>query len=117
MIKLLKTDISKEEDEISILENEVAEARDKPLSKIITRENIDAIFSVTTTNGIGLKSNYNDVKGSIYFDLLKYLIRNSYIDETYADYMTYFYENSLQRTDKIFLRSITDKISRNTLIS
>ena len=44
-----------------------------------------------------------------YFDLLKFLIRNGYIDETYADYMSYFYENSLSRIDKIFLRSITDK--------
>jgi uncharacterized protein YfaA (DUF2138 family) len=41
--------------------------------------------------------------------LLKYLIRDGYIDETYADYMTYFYENSLSRIDKMFLRSITDK--------
>lgn len=32
-----------------------------------------------------------------------------YIDETYADYMTYFYENSLSRIDKTFLRSVTDR--------
>ena len=41
--------------------------------------------------------------------MLKYLIRDGYIDETYADYMTYFYENSLSRIDKIFLRSVSDK--------
>ncbi len=52
---------------------------------------------------------FNEIKSSEYFDLLKYLIRNGYIDETYADYMTYFYENSLSRIDKTFLRSITDK--------
>lgn len=34
---------------------------------------------------------------------------NTYIDESYADYMTYFYENSLSRVDKTFLRSVTDK--------
>ncbi|HCB2376237.1 TPA: hypothetical protein MYR62_005358, partial [Klebsiella pneumoniae] len=49
------------------------------------------------------------IKGSEYFDLLKYLIRNGYIDETYSDYITYFYENSLNRNDKAFLRSISDK--------
>lgn len=52
---------------------------------------------------------FNEIKSSEYFALLKYLIRNGYIDETYADYMTYFYENSLSRIDKTFLRSITDK--------
>jgi hypothetical protein len=49
------------------------------------------------------------IKSSEYFDLLKYLIRDGYIDETYTDYMTYFYENSLSRIDKMFLRSITDQ--------
>lgn len=34
---------------------------------------------------------------------------NGYIDETYPDYMTYFYENSLTRIDKMFLRSVTDQ--------
>ncbi|HCR0417950.1 TPA: hypothetical protein OMS46_004851, partial [Klebsiella aerogenes] len=52
---------------------------------------------------------FNSIKGSEYFDLLKYLIRNGYIDETYNDYITYFYENSLNRSDKAFLRSISDK--------
>jgi hypothetical protein len=41
--------------------------------------------------------------------MIKYLVREGYIDETYSDYMTYFYENSLSRNDKMFLRSVTDK--------
>ncbi|AYD40802.1 hypothetical protein D4Z93_09800 [Clostridium fermenticellae] len=49
------------------------------------------------------------MKSSQYFDLIKYLIWNGYIDETYEDYMTYFYPNSLTTNDKKFLRSITDK--------
>ena len=48
-----------------------------------------------------------------YFELLKYLIRNGYIDETYSDYMTYFYENSLSRIDKTFLRSVTDQKAKD----
>ena len=79
------------------------------LASVITRENIDEVFSLTVTNEIGAKNDFNEIKGSEYFALVKYLIRNGYIDETYADYMTYFYENSLSRVDKIFLRSITDK--------
>lgn len=81
----------------------------KSLDDIITRDNISTIFSITSTNEIGVVTDFNEIKSSEYFDLLKYLIRNGYIDETYADYMTYFYENSLSRIDKTFLRSVTDR--------
>ena len=97
------------EDELSFLEHELALTESKQLHEIITRDNINFIFSITNTNEIGQITSFNEIKGSEYFDLLKYLIRNGYIDETYADYMTYFYENSLSRIDKTFLRSITDK--------
>ncbi|MDL2252789.1 hypothetical protein LJC49_01785 [Ruminococcaceae bacterium OttesenSCG-928-I18] len=97
------------EEEIDNIENLALQLRSKQLKDIISRSNIDNIFRVTTTNEIGHESNYNEIKGSDYFALLKFLIRNGYIDETYADYMTYFYENSLSRVDKTFLRSITDK--------
>ncbi len=101
--------ISEVEDEKCILEQELITVRNKQLRDIITRENINSIFSITSTNEIGDVTDFNEIKSSEYFDLLKYLIRNGYIDETYADYMTYFYENSLSRIDKIFLRSITDR--------
>lgn len=95
--------------ELSQIEYEIAQTQSKQLREIINRRNIDTIFKITSVNEIGVKSDFNEIKGSDYFDLLKYLIRNGYIDETYADYMTYFYENSLSRIDKTFLRSITDK--------
>jgi predicted transposase YbfD/YdcC len=87
----------------------MASTQCKQLNEIITRENIEFIFKVTTTNEVGVETNFHEIKGSEYFALLKYLIRNGFIDETYADYMTYFYETSLSRVDKTFLRSITDK--------
>lgn len=105
----LKDKIPTIEDEKSILERELILLKNKQLKNIITRENISFIFSVTSTNEIGTVTYFNEIKSSEYFDLLKYLIRNGYIDETYADYMTYFYENSLSRVDKIFIRSVTDK--------
>lgn len=97
------------EEELSSLEKEIKLIKSKQLKEIITRENIDPIFKVTTTNEIGVETNFHEIKGNEYFALLKYLIRNGYIDETYTDYMTYFYETSLNRIDKTFLRSITDK--------
>ena len=105
----LNNTIAQIEDEKSILERELILLKNKQLKDIITRENIDFIFSITSKNEIGKTTEFNEIKSSEYFDLLKYLIRNGYIDETYADYMTYFYENSLSRIDKTFLRSITDK--------
>lgn len=43
------------------------------------------------------------------FGLLKYLVRNGYIDENYAAYISYFYPNSLTAQDRNFLLSITDR--------
>ena len=95
--------------EIERLEQEIQRTQSLSLASIITRDNIDDIFNLTVENNVGDKNEFHDVKRSEYFDLLKYLIRNAYIDETYADYMTYFYENSLSRIDKTFLRSVTDR--------
>lgn len=108
----LNNKIPQIENEIGTIEHELVLLKNKQLKDIITRENINSIFSVTSTNDIGYVTDFNEIKSSEYFDLLKYLIRNGYIDETYADYMTYFYENSLSRIDKTFLRSITDRKSK-----
>ena len=97
------------EDEKLALERELVLLKSKQLKDIITRENINFIFSTKSTNEIGKVRDFEEIKSSEYFDLLKYLIRYGYIDETYADYMTYFYENSLSRIDKTFLRSVTDR--------
>ena len=85
----------------------------KPLHEIINRDNIESIFQTVEIDEIGNENQFLDVKSNAYFPLLKYLIRNGYIDESFSDYMTYFYENSISRTDKIFLRSVTDKKARN----
>lgn len=111
----LNVDIDRLNQEIKNLKQKVIELKNKPLHEIITRDNIDKIFSITSKNEIGTPINFNEIKSNEYFNLLKYLIRNGYIDETYADYMTYFYENSLSRTDKIFLRSVTDKKTKGYL--
>lgn len=101
--------IEKLQEEITIDEKKIRSIENAPLSSIITRENIDHIFSLTVTNEIGEETTFNEIKANEYFPLVKYLIRNGNIDETYADYMTYFYEDSLSRVDKIYLRSVTDK--------
>lgn len=104
--------ISSLEMELQALQSQLLSLKNRKLSEIITRENIDDIFRLTTINEVGKEEKYLDIKGNPYFALLKYLVRNGYIDESYPDYMTYFYENNLTRTDKIFLRSVTDRRAR-----
>lgn len=60
------------------------ESINKSLSEIITRENVDSIFH-TTTDELDKEILFNDVKGNEYFDLLKFLLRNGYVDESYND--------------------------------
>jgi hypothetical protein len=83
------------------------------MREIITKDNIDEIFTYNIKDEEGKLIKFEDVINNQYYPLIKYLIRNGYIDETYFDYLTYFYENNLTRTDKIFLRSITDQIAKD----
>jgi hypothetical protein len=83
--------------------------QNKKLYQIINRRNIETIFQSDYINEIGITNHFYEIKSSEYFPLLKYLVRNGFIDETYPDYMTYFYENSLSRIDKMFLRSVSDE--------
>lgn len=91
------------------IEQRISATKTKLLSELITRDNTDSIFMIKSINPIGEENQYNEIKGSDYLELLKFLISNGYIDETYNDYMTYFYEESLSAHDKMFLRRITDK--------
>jgi hypothetical protein len=104
-IETLKADIQKLQYQKTIVQN-------SRLREIIKKKNIDTVFSVNFTNEIGEENTFAEIKGSPYFELIKYLLRNGFIDETYPDYMTYFYENSLSRIDKMFLRSVTDEKSK-----
>jgi uncharacterized protein (UPF0335 family) len=101
------------EAEIVDIDRELALTSAKPLKDLITRKNIDNIFTINHTNEIGEVIDFKEIKGSCYFALLKFLIRNGFVDETYTDYMTYFYEDSISANDKTFLRHITDKRGAN----
>ena len=105
----LDNDISTLEQNMLDIKTDIARVSNESLRDLITDDNIDKIFSVPVKNDIGKESYFKNVRGNDYFDLLKYLIRNGYIDETYNDYMTYFYPNSLSQGDKMFLLSISNQ--------
>ncbi|MBI0097874.1 hypothetical protein H3T75_06330 [Snodgrassella sp. W8135] len=103
--------INKEKENI---QKEISQLPNKKLKYILNKTNIDQIFDEYPSNSNNIEKNEKalEIKNSPYFSLIKYLIRNGYIDETYADYMTYFYPNSLTIADKIYLRSIMDEIKK-----
>lgn len=98
--------ISKKIDELKL---SIQECKNYTLSELINNENSDNVFRVSTINDIGEKNEYESIRKSDYYALLKYLITNGYLDETYPDYMSYFYPNSLTINDKMFVRSVTDR--------
>ncbi|MDU1912591.1 hypothetical protein [Fusobacterium sp.] len=107
---------SYKESRISKLQNQISEIEkfkntllNKSLKEIITSKNINTIFEIEVKNELNNIKKFDDVKTNTYFKLLKYLIRSGYLDNTYSDYMTYFYENSLSKEDKIFLRCVLDR--------
>lgn len=106
---ILDGNMPKLEIELANINRDISLTKIKSLKDLVTRENIDSIFSVSHSNEIGEVNEFNEIKGSDYFALLKFLIRNGHVDETYTDYMTYFYEDSISANDKTFLRRITDR--------
>lgn len=51
------------------------------------------------------------IEKSGYIGLLKFLILNGYLDETYCDYMTYFRPYSLKSNDKKFVQHVLERRS------
>lgn len=108
--KRLDNDMSTLERDMLDIKAALSRVFNEPLRELITDSNIVKIFSISVENDISEKSYFTDVRGNPYFDMLKYLVRNGFIDETYSDYMTYFYPESLSQNDKVFLLSISNQI-------
>lgn len=109
----LKKETTEDDDNVSKLinekNNEIRRTENSKLSSLLERGNIDEYFAKEFCYENGEQIDFSEIRSNEYYPLVKYLIRNGYIDESYQDYMTYFYANSLSIVDKIFLRSVTDK--------
>lgn len=55
----------------------------------------------------------NPITESHYFPLIKYLLNEGLIDETYWHYKGYFYENSLGKNDTLFLKNMLEGSEQN----
>lgn len=101
----LKRELQSLQRRILVLQNQ--QLKDVIDSKIKSEKEIFAISYKNSylDNDVEI---FEDVKDSPYFSLIIYLVRNGYIDETYTDYMTYFYNESITANDKNFLLSVAD---------
>lgn len=87
-------------------EERIKELEQAELKTIVKDDNKNRFSEITYKNSLGEEKKFEDVKRSPYFELIQYLIREGYIDETYSDYMTYFYENSMFAEDRAFMRGV-----------
>lgn len=95
-------------EEIIYLESKISETKELSLAELITKKLENNHFYEIIAN-LDVNQNYKEIYENEYFYSIQFLVCNGFIDETYTDYLTYFYGNSLSFSDKIFLRSITDR--------
>lgn len=96
------------ENQIADIDSEIKDVSNYTFERLIDRDNIEAIFGTANEKYISEKD-FELIQKDQYFGLLKYLITKDYLNETYADYISYFYPNSLSTHDKIFVRSVKDR--------
>ncbi|MFS0933934.1 hypothetical protein ACFDAA_15195 [Enterococcus casseliflavus] len=96
--------IDMNQNKIINLEIEKKNRMNSSLSEILS--NINNNFFIDTNY---FSEEFHYLFKSQYFPLIVFLLREGLIDENYGDYITYFYENSLKKDDKEFLRSAYDR--------
>jgi hypothetical protein len=94
---------------IEVKQKEIDRLKNARFTELAVLAKNDDYFMVEYTNPIGEVRSFNEIKENDYFPLLKFLLRYGWIDESYQDYMNYFYPNSLSVEDKKFIRGVTDK--------
>ena len=97
------------EQEIQKLEIENQRINSKKMKDLISRDNIDEIFFISSKDVLFEKDDYEYIKTHKYLPLLKWFVRNGYIDDTYMDYISYYYDGYMSINDKDFLFSVRNK--------
>ena len=92
-----KAKLSQFNSDLKSLLEEKSKIQHKKLAQLMTREEINVVAD---------EKEFVYIKNNPQFSLITFLIRNGYIDESYPDYITYFYPNSLNREDKEFLITV-----------
>ena len=76
------------------------------LALLTSHEILNQVFLQNELDNNGNEISYDAVRQNEYFKLLKYLLINGYVDETYAEYTTFFYGESLSEMDQDYLMNL-----------
>lgn len=66
----------------------------------------DEIFHANEKDNNGSEISFDPIRRNEYFNLLKYLLINGYVDESYGNYTTYFYGEFLSENDQQFIMNV-----------
>lgn len=88
--------INQKNEELNMLGNKMVKIKNKKISEII--------------NEYGIKKYYNLPDN---MTMLTYLLKNEYIDESYREYINYFYPTTLKIEDKNFILNVNNQTVTN----
>lgn len=121
------------QEEIEEIKNQLNEVYNMSISDILNQmdvDNIDTFFIMNKENKVNISYKNNESDDGIssstkhnknklakddidyslpsnhYFGLIRFLILDGLLDETYPDYLGYFYESSIGLNDEIFIRKL-----------
>lgn len=97
--------------EILALEQKKSELATLSVQELLSQlnEETEETFWIPPLPSYEAEGYVQKIQNSKNFLLLKYLIRNGYIDENYAAYISYFYPNSLTVQDRNFLLALSNR--------
>lgn len=89
----LDTIITQKTEQLSTISDEIIKIKSKKVSEIIQKYGIREYYNLPDNMGI-----------------LSYLLKNGFIDESYRDYINYFYPTTLSIEDKNFILNFNNQI-------
>lgn len=101
-------EIEKLKSEKDSLEKEIIELKTISIKTLMSKLNVGEIDKLFI-------SNESKITGSHYFNLVKYLILDGFIDETYYLYKGLFYKGSLGVNDTIFMKNLLESTEQDIL--
>jgi len=108
-----RSDKRQNEIKTQIAEHEAAmhKLNAKRISELLSNDTGKELFELNQekTDSRNFSNDFANVKNNHYFNLLKFLLINGHVDETYYHYITYFYPNSISENDLEFCLSVTDR--------
>lgn len=104
----IQKEIDKLKSEKDSLEKEIIELKTISLKTLLSKLNLGEIDKLFI-------SSESKITSSHYFNLVKYLILDGLIDETYYLYKGLFYKGSLGVNDTIFMKNLLESTEQDTL--